>query len=103
MASDIHPEIIKAVPGTIGAIVALRWIAGTWPQRLTALVGGSAASYYGSPHLVALSGANPGLSGFLIGLFGMAVAARIFDGLAALKLGALAERVLSRLLDKLGL
>ena len=36
---DIPPEVIKAVPGALGSIVALRWIDGSPLQRLTAFIG----------------------------------------------------------------
>jgi len=96
-AKDLHPEIIKAVPGTIGAIVALRWIAGPPLQRIMALVGGIGASYYGSPWAAASAGVDPGLAGFMIGLFGMALASKVFEGIAVLNPGSMIERLLKRL------
>lgn len=95
--NDITHEIIKAVPGTVGAIVALRWIAGPPTQRVMALVGGVAASYYGSAHVASLMGTDTGLAGFMVGLFGMALASKVFEGIAALNPSGLVERVLKRL------
>jgi hypothetical protein len=46
--NQVHPEVLKVIPGTVGALVALGWIKGTWPQRVTALIGGAGASYYGT-------------------------------------------------------
>lgn len=99
MQSDIPPEIMKAVPGALGAMVALRWIQGTPMQRVTSFGGGISASYYGTPHLANLLGVQPGMAGFLIGLFGMAIAAKVFDGIASLNV----SEVLSRVLRKWGL
>lgn len=96
MSNEVHPEIIKAVPGTLGAIVALRWIVGTPLQRITAIVGGSAASYYGTSHLASLMGTDAGLTGFLIGLFGMAVAAKCFEVLQLLDPAKVLDKLLSR-------
>lgn len=92
----IHPEVLKIIPGTVGAIVALGWIKGTWPQRVTALIGGSAASYYGASYMASALGTDHGLTGFLIGLFGMAIASKFFEALQALDLGARLDRMLTR-------
>jgi hypothetical protein len=96
---DWKDHATTAAPGLLGALVALRWVGGTPWQLCAAFVGGASASYYGTPHLVSWSGANPGLAGFLIGLFGMAIAARVFDGLAAVP----TARVVDALLRKFGL
>lgn len=82
---DIPPEILKIVPGAFGAIFALRWVVGTPLQRLTSFIGGCAASYYGTEHLAARLGTSDGFTGFLIGLFGMAVAAKLFETLHEVK------------------
>lgn len=93
---DIPPELIKALPGTIGSIVALRWISGSPLQRIAAVVGGVAASWYAGEHAAAWLDVNPGLAGFLIGLFGMAVAAKVFELIAQINAPALLDRVLRR-------
>lgn len=96
---DIPPEIIKAVPGVLGAFVSLIWIRGSLPQRLTSFVGGAAASYYGAEHMVTLMGVSErmvGFSGFLVGLFGMAVAARVFDAIQAIDIGGLLSRLAAK-------
>ena len=99
MSQDVPPEILKAIPGTLGALVALRWIVGTPLQRITALMGGSSASYYGTGHLANMMGTDTGLTGFLIGLFGMAIAAKCFEVLQLVDPG----RVLDKLLTRWGL
>lgn len=96
MSQDVPPEILKIVPGTVGAIVALGWIRGTWPQRVFALLGGSAASYYGTGYLAGVMGTDAGLTGFLIGLFGMAVAAKCFDVLHMMDPKQVLEKLASR-------
>ena len=94
--SHVHPEILKIIPGAVGAIVALGWIKGSWPQRVIALIGGSAASYYGTGYMAAALGTDAGLTGFLIGLFGMAIASKVFEALQALDLGSRIDRLLTR-------
>lgn len=93
---EIPPELAKGVPGAIGAVVALRWIAGSPLQRMASVIGGTASSYYGGQHVAAGLGVNQGLAGFLVGLFGMAVANKIFEALAALDIGQRLERLLTR-------
>lgn len=92
----IPPEVLRILPGTLGAVVALQWIVGTPMQRVTAILGGSAASYYGTGHLAEMMGTDTGLTGFLIGLFGMAVAAKCFEVLQLVDPGKVLAKVLSR-------
>lgn len=100
MAQDaIPPEFFKAVPGTIGAVVALRWISGTPLQRVAAVVGGGSMSYYGGDYMAGVTGATFGPVAWLIGLFGMAIAHKVFETIAGFDLGAR----LDRLLQKIGL
>lgn len=78
-----YPETIavasKLTPGAIGAIVSMRWVDGAWTQKTFMAVAGVALSYYGSPDVVRYLGTAPGLTGFLLGLFGMAAVAKVFD------------------------
>lgn len=71
-------EVQKLLPGAIGSIGALLWINGTWPRRIAMVGLGSAASYYGSPHIAGMFGMGEGLAGFLVGLFGMSVVDSVF-------------------------
>lgn len=93
---EIPPEILKGVPGTIGALVALRWIAGTPMQRVAAVVGGSGTSYYASDFVSGITGTNFGLVAWLIGLFGMAIAHKVFDLIAAFDLGSRIDKILKK-------
>lgn len=97
---DVPPEIAQAVPGTIGSIVALRWIIGTPVQRLLSFIGGASTAYWGTnPILHYLDPKVNGLFGFaafLLGLFGMAVAAKLYDGIAAFNIGARLDMILRR-------
>jgi hypothetical protein len=93
---DIPPELIKALPGTIGSIVALRWISGSPLQRITAVCGGAGGAYYGTPYLATSMGTDLGLTGFLIGLFGMAVAAKCFEVIQLISPQALLDKLLQR-------
>jgi len=96
---DVAGEAAKAAPGIVGALVALRWMPGTPFQRVSAFIGGSAASYYGTDHLVHALDLSSGFTGFLLGLFGMAVASKVFEAIDGLRVG----RRLEKLLDRWGL
>lgn len=71
-------ELQKALPGVIGSLGALLWINGTWPRRIAMVGLGSAASYYGAPHIAGMFSMGEGLAGFLVGLFGMSIVDSIF-------------------------
>jgi hypothetical protein len=90
---DWKEEALRATPGLLGSLVALRWIGGTPWQVAAALVGGGAGAYYGTPHVVEWLNVNPGLGGFLLGLFGMAIASRVFDAIAGLRLDELVRAI----------
>jgi len=78
MPSEQFQGLEKLAPGLIGSIGALLWIKGTWPRRIAMMVLGSAASYYGAPHVSNLFNMGEGLAGFLVGLFGMSVVDSVF-------------------------
>lgn len=93
---NIPPEIIKAVPGTLGAIVALRWISGTPLQRIAAVIGGSGTSYYGGDYVADVTGAHVGLVAWLLGLFGMALAHKIMESITTMNLGERIDKILAK-------
>lgn len=93
---DLPVEIIKALPGALGAIVALRWIEGSPLQRVASVLGGGSAAYYGAEHAANAMGVSAGFAGFLLGLFGMALASKLFEAIAAFKPGNAIDRLLAR-------
>lgn len=73
--------LVQFAAGASGALVSMRFMAGTWFEKLTMALGGSALSFYGTLPLsnwLALSNAE-GLLGFLIGLFGMALVSKAYE------------------------
>ena len=94
---DVQPEITKAAPGVIGALVALRWMRGpTWGHTISSFIGGAALSYYGTTYAVQWSSADAGLAGFVLGLFGMAVVSKVFDALENFKTSELLGKILAK-------
>lgn len=75
-----HPEVAKVAPGALGALVSLMWIRDTWPRRLAMFGAGAAFARFGTADMSRMTGLNDGLTGFLLGLFGMAVVASVFLG-----------------------
>lgn len=76
---DAH--IFKLVAGIAGAVVSLRFVQGTWVERLLMAVGGAALSYFATTPLAEWLAAPraEGVIGFFIGLFGMAIVAKVYE------------------------
>lgn len=89
--SDMPPEIKDAAPGVLGSLVALPFLRGPWPVRLAMVLGGVVLSFYGSRPAAGWFDMQDaqGLVGFLIGLFGMALVAKVYEGIAAFNAGEL--------------
>lgn len=94
--SEFPPELTQAAPGILGSLVALRWIQGSPLQRVISFIGGCAASRYGTGYLSEAMGTDRDLTAFLLGLFGMAIAAKIFEALAAFDLIGRLDKLLAR-------
>jgi hypothetical protein len=73
--------------GLVGAIVSMRFLSGTWPQRIFTALAGAVVSYYFAPWLAIRIGIPEGLTGFLLGLFGMAVLSRGWELVQAAPIG----------------
>jgi hypothetical protein len=74
-------SLAKLLAGLAGSVVSLRFVQGTAVERIFMGVGGAALSYYASTpaaHWVGVKDAE-GLVGFLIGLFGMAIMAKVYE------------------------
>lgn len=76
---NFPPELAKAVPGVAGSLVSMLFIKDTWPRRVAMFCAGSALSIFGSAWVTKFSGLDAGFSGFILGLFGMAIVAKFFQ------------------------
>jgi hypothetical protein len=94
MSIDVPTDMARHAAGPLGALTAMMFMHGTpWPQRLAMAVAGAVASYYGAPTVVAIyPQVSPGLAGYLLGLFGLAVVAKLFSTWDALDLGKLLRK-----------
>lgn len=78
--ADMQFEAIAVkLSGVAGAIVSVKFLTGTWPQRLFTALCGAILSYFVTPFLSQKIGLPEGLTGFLCGLFGMAIASRMWE------------------------
>ena len=98
---DIDPQhLTKNAPGAIGALLALRFMRGpSWLHSAIGFVGGCACSIYGTEFAVKWTGSDPGLAGFVLGLFGMAVVSKIHEAIDTFK----PAETIGNLLKKWGL
>jgi len=71
--------ITAKLAGVAGALVSMRFLQGTWPQRISTAICGALISFYAAPYISIRVGIPEGLSGFLLGLFGMAIASRLWE------------------------
>jgi len=95
--ADINPEVMKAVPGAVGSIASMLFIKDTWPRRAAMFIAGASLAYWGSPWASKFTGLDAGFAGFLLGLFGMAAVAKLFQTWSELELGALFTEALRKL------
>lgn len=95
----IDPTISKLLPAVLGSVVSLRFLPGTWPERLLMLVGGTALSYYSAPAASEWLGVAKaeGAIGFLLGLFGMGLVAGAYEVLQLVDRESIAKALRARL------
>ena len=97
-------DIFKLIAGIAGAIVSLKFVQGTWPERVIMAIGGAALSYFASDNLAKWLNVPEalGLVGFLIGLFGMAIVAKVYEVLQLLDAKQIATDVWETIKRKWG-
>jgi hypothetical protein len=66
--------LMAKLAGVAGAALSLNFVKGSWPERLTMAISGSIASLYVSPFMSQKLGWSESFTGFMVGLFGMALA-----------------------------
>lgn len=96
MTVDNLDAWITKLAGVAGAAVSLKFIQGTWPERIVMALGGALLSLYASPWASGVSGLPEGLTGFLTGLLGMALLARVWEGVQVLDVAGIMKSWLER-------
>ncbi len=81
MADPVDFSAAKLIAGLAGSVVSLRFVQGSVSERIIMAIGGCGLSYYASTPAASWIGVSDaeGLVGFLIGLFGMAIMAKIYE------------------------
>lgn len=82
--------------GVLGALVSMRFLQGSWLERLSLAIGGAVLSYFASPYVAERLSMPEGLTGFLLGLFGMAIASKAWETLQLFPMSALWQAVIDR-------
>lgn len=87
---------LTKLAGVAGAAVSLKFIQGTWPERIIMAFGGALLSLYAAPWASTVTGMPEGLTGFLTGLLGMALLARLYEAVQVLPLADIIKSWLER-------
>jgi hypothetical protein len=93
-----HPEVARFLPGVAGALVSMIFIREHWLRRLAMFAAGAALAIYGTPWAARVSNLDPGFAGFLLGMFGMALVAKVFDAWSDLELTIILRDALRKVL-----
>lgn len=102
MNLDNFDVVMTKIAGVGGALVSLKFINGTWPERCVMALGGSLLSVYATPWAASRTGLPEGLCGFLFGLFGMAICAKIWEAIQTTPISAIWTEVIEYIKRKLG-
>ena len=98
MADMNNFELVAGkLAGVAGALVSMRFLRGTWVERLWLAAGGAVLSYYLAPYISARLSMPEGLTGFMVGMFGMAVASKAWETIQVFPMGAVWQAVIDRI------
>jgi len=79
MALPDFDVVAAKLAGVAGSLVSMHFLQGSWPQRVSTAICGALISFYAAPYVSTRVGIPEGLGGFLLGLFGMAIASRLWE------------------------
>lgn len=94
--------LLTKAAGVVGAMASLVFLKGPWSERIVMAVSGSVVSYYAAPWMAAKTSLPEGLSGFLLGLFGMALCAKAWETLHSLPIAEAWTAILDGIRERLG-
>jgi hypothetical protein len=99
------PTILKLGASMLGSLISLRFIKGTKIEVLLMFIGGTALSFYATDPVanwVGGGGSIFGLVGFLLGLIGMTIVAKIYEVIQLLDSKQIAKDVWEWVVKKWG-
>lgn len=100
--TELPPEVGRAAPGFLGSALAWRWLAGSWKQKLGMVAAGVALSWYAGQPMSRWLQLDVALTGFLLGLFGMACVDKVFAVINAVDAPAIAAAAKDKLIRVFG-
>lgn len=103
----VDPTLTKVIPAALGAMVSLRFVQGTLAERALMAAGGVSLAYYATPvsseFLRLGTSEGVGLVGFVIGLFGMVLVAKVYEAVQGIDAKAVATDLVDALKKRLGI
>jgi hypothetical protein len=72
-------EWVLRLAGVAGALTSMRFVSGTFFERVLMVIGGAFFAFYATDWVAQWLSFPPGLTGFLLGLFGMSVLSRVWE------------------------
>jgi hypothetical protein len=78
MWDDVHLWI-QRLAGVAGALTSIRFVSGSLFERVLMVIGGAFFSLYATEWVAQWLSLPHGLTGFLLGLFGMSVLSRVWE------------------------
>lgn len=90
------PVVAKLGASLFGSLVSLRFVIGSWPERLLMFIGGTALSYYSTDPVATWIGGGPqtlGLVGFFLGLLGMTIVGKFYEAFQAMDAKKMGEDI----------
>lgn len=100
MDFNLENSLLVKLSGLAGAVVSLRFIPGSWGERLTMAFGGYIFSLTFSSWVSSKVGIPEGGAGFLLGLFGMAILHKAWEFIQAFPIKDIWESLLNRFIRK---
>ncbi len=76
---SLPPEVQETVPGIAGSLTALLFFRDGWRRAIGVFVAGAAIAKFVGPFVAAMIGSSAEIAGYITGLFGIAIVAKIFD------------------------
>jgi hypothetical protein len=77
---DFYQTILnRHLPGVAGALVSMKFVKGSVTEKLLMAAGGAVVSYFATDYVSTTLGLPQGITGFLIGLFGMSILSRLWE------------------------
>lgn len=99
MQDHVPPEVLNALPGAGGSLIALLWLRESKARGAALWAAGSFVAYYAAPVLAKYLTLNEGVCGLFIGLFSMALVNKVFEVLQSLPLGQIIQEWISKRLN----